>query len=270
MIKGLLFSILIPCYSFCQPNCNIYKLNGNDSCYQACVVATSGWGTQGSKLSQMRFDQSISMCPDLDYAYMEKAVPYLKRGDFAAWRKLIDKAVDLNPKEHLGYRGWCRYQFLKDYEGAISDIELLDSLKENDIGYAITGDYHLNVAKALCYKAIGRKQKAIQIIEDQLAQKGYEPMLYDYLHLGVLKIETGKLEEGVECLNKSILLNDYYAEAYYYRGLAYKRMGKIIEFKQDLEKSYAYYLKNNKLFDPYSLPMDKIFLSDIKKELEGQ
>ena len=109
---ALLF-LLIPFYSFEQPNCNIYKWNNNDSCYQACLIANEAAEYQGWQLSQIGFDKAIELCPTYDYAYVEKSVPYLKRGDFITWKALIDKGVSLNPTRHLGYRGWCKYQFLQ-------------------------------------------------------------------------------------------------------------------------------------------------------------
>jgi tetratricopeptide (TPR) repeat protein len=258
------FSIFI----YAQPNCNVYKWNNNEACYQACLTATEDAG-QGTKKSQLQFDKAIELCSTFDYAYFEKAVPYLKRGDFVTWKKLIDKAVELNPTGHLGYRGWCRYQFVRDYRGAIRDIEKLDSLTTGDFGYSQNGDYHLNVAKALCYKAIGQKEKAISIIEDQLQQKDYSPMTYDYLHLGILKFETGDQQEAIKYLKKAIAYNDYLADQYYFLGLVYKKLGQQKEFKENLEKAKTYYLKGFKRFDDYTHPMDKIYLSDIEKELSG-
>jgi tetratricopeptide (TPR) repeat protein len=257
----------MPVYLFGQPNCNIYKWNNNDSCYQACILATEAAEYQGWRLSQVGFDKAIELCPILDYAYFEKSVPYLKRGDFIPWKELIDKAVSLNPAKHLGYRGWCRYQFLRDYKGAITDIETLDSLIDYDIGRSINSDYHLTIVRALCYKAIGQKEKAIAIIENQLAQKEYRPGLYDYLHLGVLKLEAGAFEEAITCFKNQIDKNDYLAETYYYLGLAYKQLQAFSDYKKNIEKAKAYYIKGYKRADPYTEPMDKIYLSEIEKEL---
>ena len=269
MRRTLFILILVcPIYTYSQPNCNVYKMNDDQPCYEACVTATESEAGQGTKSSQMQFDKAIELCPAFDHAYFEKAVPYLKRGDFVTWRNLMDKAVELNPTQHLGYRGWCRYQFLRDYRGAIRDLEKLDSLLEYDIGYSINGDYHLNIAKALCYKAIGQKSKAITIIENQLAQEGYTPMPYDYLHLGVLKMETGDADGAIEYLKKSITLNDYLAEPYYYLGLIYKEHNLTKDFRANMEKANTYYLKGYKRFDPYTHPMDKIYLSDIERELD--
>src|SRR5690606_21534705 len=94
---------------------------------------------QGARRSQLLFDEAIKLCPGFDFAYYEKSVPYLKRGDFITWRRLMDMAVELNPKRNLGDRGWCRYQFLRDYQGAIQDIEKLDSLVIYDIGFSVNG-----------------------------------------------------------------------------------------------------------------------------------
>ncbi len=262
-----LSTLVLPICSIAQPNCNVYKMKNDQVCYEACVLATEEGGAQGSRYSQVKFDKAIEQCPSLDYAYFEKSVPYLKRGDFITWKKIIDKAVEINPLGRLGYRGWCRYQFLRDYRGAIADFERLDSLTKFDIGYSQNGDYQLNIAKALCYKALGEKKKAIEIIEKQLAEKGYSAFPYDYLHLGVLKMEIGDDAGGIEFLKKSITLNDYLAEPYYYLGLIYKKQKSMNDFKENMEKAKAYYLKGYKRSDPYTHPMDKIYLADIEKEL---
>jgi tetratricopeptide (TPR) repeat protein len=243
-------------------------MNNDEACYKACILATTGGYSQGTKESQLKFDEAIEQCPTLDYAWLEKSVPYLERGDFGTWKKIVDKAVELNPTGRLGYRGWCRYQFLRDYKGAIEDFEKLDSLLPYDIGYSQNGDYQLNIAKALCYKAIGKKAEAINIIEKQLAEKGYSPMPYDFLHLGVLKMETGNMQGAVEDLKKNIALNDYLAEPYYFLGQIYKKQNLLKESKESMEKAKAFYLKGYKRFDPYTHPMDKIYLADIEKELK--
>ncbi len=266
-MKYVVIILLLPFYSVGQINCNVYSLKNDSLCYKACLEANEAAEFQGTGYSQQKFDKAISLCPTMDYAYFGKAVPYLKHGDFIAWKKLIDKAVALNPTGHLGYRGWCRFQFVRDYKGAISDLEKLDELTSFDIGYSINGDYHLQVARALCYKALGEKEKAIEIIQWQLNQKGYSPMPYDYLHLGILKLETGDLKGAVEFLKKEIAFSDYLAETHYYLGLTYKKLNQLNEYKQCMEKAKVFYLKGFKRTDPYTHPVDKIFLVDIEKEL---
>jgi tetratricopeptide (TPR) repeat protein len=261
-------SLIFPAGLTAQINCNVYKMENNQACYEACRIATEETYGQGTRGSQLKFDEAIALCPTLAYAYFEKAVPYLKRGDFVTYRRLIDKAVELSPLEYLGYRGGARYQFIRDYKGAISDLEKLDSLSDHDIGFSINGDYQLNFVKALCYKAIGQKAKAIAIMEQQLAKENYSPMTYDYLHLGVLKMEIGDLNGGIEFLKKSIAYNAYLAEPYYYLALIYKEKKMMKEFMENMETAKSHYLKGYRRFDPYAHQMDKIYLADIERELK--
>lgn len=264
----IVVALSIPVYAISQPNCEIYR-SSNEPCYTACLLSIRATGPQGSRQSQKDFDTAIELCPSFDYAYFEKSIPYLKRGEFATWKKLIDKAVELNPIAHLGYRGWCKYQFLRDYRGSLTDLEKLKSVMGDDIGYSMNGDYHLEIVRALCHKGIGDKQRAIDIIENQLSKPEYSPMSYDYLHLGIIKMEVGDVGGAIESLNKSIKFSEYLPDNYYYLGLLYKNQGKIAKSKDNLEKARAYYQKGYKRFDPYTHPMDQVFLSEIERELEN-
>lgn len=269
MIRYLFLFLLVPIFCRGQQNCNYFLLGSEDSsCYKACLIAKEAAQLQGSSMSQKKFDKAINLCPTLAYAYSEKSVPFLKRGDFIKWKQLIDKAVELDSVTFLGYRGWCRYQFLSDYKGAIEDFESLERLSKSDIGYSINGDYHLIVAKALCYKAIGNNKLAIEIIDKQLNQEGYNPMPYDYLHLGILKIETGNIEDAITCLEREISINDYLADTYYYLGIAFKTLGNRDKCLEYLHKAKTFYLKGYKRIDPYTEPIDKVYLSDIEEKLK--
>lgn len=265
LILLFLFSSL-----FAQPNCEAYKYYGDTLKYKACKKAMEIKGHyQFSKEYQTVLDESIEIDPTFDYAYWAKSIAYLKSGDFVTWKNLIDMAVEYKPKEYLGYRGWCRYQFFRDYKGAIKDIEKLDSLVDYDIGQSQNGTYHLNIAKGLCYKAIGEKEKAIAILEKQIKLNEQENFVgtYDYLHLGVLYLETEKFEKAVETFNKQSKDNEL-AENQYYLALTFKKLENLNDYKTCLERAKELYIGGRKMYDPYSNPMDKIYLENIENEIK--
>lgn len=267
MKKGitLLALLLLGWNLYAPPNCEIYR--SNESCYKSCKEGIKGIGyKQGSYKSQQHFEKSIELCSTFAYSYMEKAVPYLKRGLFIEWKEMIDKAVDLSPEEYLGYRGWCRLQFLRDYKGAIKDIEELKSLVNYDIGYCQTGDYHLNIALALCYKEIGDFEKARELFIDELNSKNYSEGSYDYYHLGILEYETGNFEEAIKYFDKQIEVNDYLGETYFFKALANKKLNQLGLYSQNLERAENYYRKGKIRMDTYTETIDKIYLSDILEE----
>ena len=221
---------------------------------------------QLTKRHQQIMDEAIAIDPTYAYPYWEKSFAYLKSGDFLTWKKLIDKVVELEPKEYLGYRGWCRYQFFRDYEGAIADIEKLDEMVDHEIGFAQNGDYHLNIAKAICYKALGQKEKALEVMENQLALKDHFLGAYDYFHLGVLYLETGQMEKALVAFEKQNEENAL-AENNYYWALAHKAAGNNKAYKAKLEEAITLYKGQRNLFDNYTHHADKVFLSDIENEL---
>lgn len=249
-----------------QPNCSIYATT--DPCYQACNLAVQAAERQGARDSQKLFDEAIQLCPTLDYAYSEKSVAYLKRGEFITWKKLMDKAVEINPSLHLGYRGWCRYQFLRDYKGALEDFENLAALNGGTLsGYSSNGDYHLAVAKALCYKGLGEKEKAIGVLENLLSDRQYLVGIYDYLHLGVLWLELRDYPRALEAFSNQVKQNSYTADTYYYMAMAHLELGDRIKAKENLLIALDFFNKGYQRMDPYTHPMDKVYRSQVEEAL---
>jgi tetratricopeptide (TPR) repeat protein len=252
--------------SFGPPNCNLFK--EDEACYQACEEAEQAiMHPQGSSASQIHFDKSIALCPTFDYSYYEKGVPYAKRGLNAEWKTLLDKAVELNPKEYLGTRGWYHYLFMKNYKLAIYDIEAYEKLIDGDIGHTGNGRYHLLVIKALSYKGIGERERAAAILSEYLLSPDHEPGLYDYFHLGVLCLELGQLDRAEIMFQNQIEIHDF-AEIHYYGGILAKKNIDLNEAKERLNYALSEYLSGKILTVPYTIMMDKVYQKTIEKELE--
>ncbi|MBL4710539.1 MAG: hypothetical protein JKY48_19090 [Flavobacteriales bacterium] len=258
----LLFFYLIAT-SYGPPNCTLFEGDCQKACHMAEQAIQYG---QGSKRSQQFFDRSIELCPTFDYSYYEKSVPYAKRGDIVEWKKLIDKAVELEPTEHLANRGWYHFFFLNNYEGAIADIEKLDSLRDYDIG--ATGDaiYHLNILRAICYDEIGQLDKALGIMESQMNDSTHFVSLYDYICLGVLYLKSEQYDKAVIAFEKQEKENDL-AENHFYKAKAYLKLNRISEAKQELKIADEYYKRNRQMENGYrELPFE-IYQIDIANAL---
>jgi tetratricopeptide (TPR) repeat protein len=251
-----------------QPNCEVYKYENNKIKYKACKTGEKRMGHyQFSREYQEALDEALAIDSTFAFAYRAKSTAYLKSGDFITWKKLMDQAVKYDPKENLAYRGWCRYQFFRDHRGAIRDIELLDSLIDYDIGHSVNGFYHLQIARALCYKAIGQRDKALLIIESQLKDANHLTGLYDYLHLGVLYLETGAYQDAIRAFKRQEIENNL-AENNYYMALVHKALGDKELCMEYLQKSRKLYLNHGSLFDPYTEQMDKIYLQEIDEQIK--
>ena len=130
---------------------------------------------------------------------------------------------------------------------------------------SVNGDYHLNITKAICFNAIGEKDKSIEIIENQLKNKDYSVGLYDYFHLGVWYLEDNQLKKALIAFEKQLIENDL-AEVHYYMALTYKKLNEFTNYEEELLIANKMYNERKVLFDIYTHHYDKIFLSDIKNE----
>ena len=249
-----------------QPNCNAFLYQGDTLQYKACKLAeTAEKYYQFSREFQEIYDEALKISPNFAYAYREKSTAYLKSGDFLTWKKLIDKAADLDFGMNLGYRAWCRYQFFRDYKGAINDIEKLDSLTNYDIGYSQNGDYHLNITKGICYSALNQKQKAIKIFNKQLNTKNYTSGLFDYYQLGVTYYEIKEYKKALQSFEKQSVINEF-AENAFYKSKIYKTLKKQNEYKKYKNSALQLFKENKKLFDPYTHHFNNVYYETIVNE----
>jgi tetratricopeptide (TPR) repeat protein len=218
-------------------------------------------GVQGARESIMVCDSAIALCPDFAEPYYIKAIPYLKRGEFWKWKPIIDKAVECDTVEYIGYRGGARFMFLRDYGGAIADIEWLKS-RNVPVGTIYNGDYSLECILALSYRGMGDTLKAIEILQKHVLseRRGY----YDYYHLGVMLFQVNRPHEAEEVLRRQISLYPF-ADAYYYIALAYRNMFDYRAFADNMKRAHECY--ENGICLPgsgsYMDYPDKIYLKQI-------
>jgi len=254
-----------------QSNCSLFK---DPRCALACRLynASDSFG-QGTRKCQQYLDSAIRLCPEYAEAWHEISVPYLKRGDFLNWRRYMDKAVELKPWLYLGNRGWCRYKFLKDYEGALSDLKRLDTLLQFEPGPSGDGSYDLHIVMALCERELGHYPEAFAYfskgIDSVYDKKGMEWIgNYDYLHRAVTRIRIKDFTRALSDLDKQIVKFGRYAETFYYRGIAFRATGMEEAAKASFEKARLLFTKDGYHFtDPYCEMADAIYLADIEKEL---
>jgi tetratricopeptide (TPR) repeat protein len=241
-----------------QVNCNAVE---GENCKKACELYNWASDLQGFAESQEGFDKAIELCPDFSHAYMEKAVPYLKNGDFITWKILIDKAVALDPKMHLGYRGWTKFQFLRDYKGAIQDLEGLKKYYPGDLGRSQNGDYNLDVVRAMSYSALGQKEKAAGIIERLLATRGYVKGMFDHYQLGVTYFELGRYDKALENFEKQS--KEYnFAENIYFKSKVSKIRNKdYLDLKMLALQTYD---EGKTMKDVYTHHFNKVYRQQIE------
>jgi tetratricopeptide (TPR) repeat protein len=271
MIRILLFLSCIRFAAAGQSNCTLFT---DPRCALACRLynASDSFG-QGGRKSQQYLDSAIHLCPGYADAWHEISVPYLKRGDFLTWRKYIDVAVSLKPEVYLLTRGWCRFKFLRDYEGALDDFRKNDTITHFNPGQTGDGSYNMYVVMAICERELGHYPEAFHYfsigIDSIVRQKGSDWVgLYDYVHRAVARIRVGDYKGALSDLDSENRKYDNYAETWYYQGIVFRLTGQKPEAKASFEKARRLFNGEGYHFtDPYCEMTDAIYLSDIDKAL---
>lgn len=257
------YSLIIFIISFikiyAQPNCEAFLYHYKDTLkYEACKKSEQIEGLyQFSKEYQTILDESIKIDSTFAYAYRKKSTAYLKSGDFITWKQLMDKAVKYDPEGNLEYRGLMRFKCFRDYNGALSDFQKLESL-------GVQPD-HLSITKSLCYYSKGEIEKATEILENQL--KIHDDLgLIGYLHLGVFYLEQKNYRKAIHCFYKQIEVNEI-AESHFYLALSLMNLQLSEEYFSHLEEAKNLYIQGMRMSDVYIDPIHKIYLEDIEDEL---
>ncbi|SHJ24746.1 hypothetical protein SAMN02745146_2605 [Hymenobacter daecheongensis DSM 21074] len=267
LLLGLL-ALLLGRMAAAQPNCLIYAAGSPERA--ACEVYLQAIEfPQGSIQSQVYFDRALALCPTFADAYHEKSVPFLKRGDFQTWKKLMDEAVRLRPERFLGDRGWCRFKFLHDYAGALADITRLRQLTRNQPGQSGDGSYDLRIVAALCQRELGDLRGALSTFDECIADYKIKDRvgLSDYLHRGVVKLRQRDYAGALADFELQRSINGKLAETCYYTALAMRQQGNPAYLGQ-LQAARELWQQGYRLNDPYVSMPDEISLPEIEALLQ--
>jgi len=222
---------------------------------------------QGSVESQYFFDLSIQTDPTLSHAYFEKSVPYNKRGDYAEGYRLLDRAVALKPKLHLGYRGWLKLVKLKDYKGCISDLKELIRIKSDRVKNAWGENIHylLGIALSGLYHYNDAIQEFTKALEDHDGKVNVNVFLYR----GMAHLELTNLERAENDFLSCLKSNEYFTEAYYYMGILNAMRHQKAKAKLCFKKAMELYSKGYKNKNPYNEVFKELYLDTIWEKLES-
>jgi len=216
-------------------------------------------------------DSALILCPSSAKAWGNKGIIYMMRGDVASWYLLAEKAVQFDPLYFLGNRAYHRMRYLRDYEGALKDLQKLDSIA--GLRPVYVADVHSYILIGQCKEGLGDRAGALEYynrsIENQIKERGESWVgTYDYLIRGILKYEMNDYEGALTDLDKQAKLYEQLADTYYYRGLVHKMTNHSDLARIDFEKAKELLTGQGfKRWDAQVVLVNEVYLSDIDTAL---
>ncbi|WP_291865240.1 tetratricopeptide repeat protein [Maribacter sp.] len=193
--------------------------------------------------------------------YMEYSViKFNKAGDFHTGFIYLNKAVELNPLAHLGYRGWIRLRKIRDYDNALDDFDRLDDLTP-DVVDAPWGE-DIDFLRGECY--FGKKdfRKAIEMFNRNIKnQKEDWADINSFVYLGLCEYELGNYEKSISEFQRALAQSESVCEAHFGLAKAYRKLGNTTLEKIHIKKAETniFYKRD----DPYNEYLNEIYLSEI-------
>lgn len=222
---------------------------------------------QGVYLSQSMFEILKFQDPLNSEIYFEQSVPFNKRGDYERGFELLDKAVEYNPRDYLGYRGYMKLRFLRDFEGAIKDFDALDKMTPNVIDSPWGED--IDFVRGEAYYGLGKYQKAIEHFNKTIENQGEEwAEIQSYVYLGLCEQKLGNPNKAIIAYNRALNQSKYVCEAHLGLAKVHMEIGDNEKAKEHILKAEQYF--QYKRTDPYNEFLNEIYkteILDIKLEL---
>jgi tetratricopeptide (TPR) repeat protein len=207
-------------------------------------------------------DSLIAACPNIAYAYQQKAMPLIKCGDYAQAFPLIDKAVALDANKWLAYRGFLKCIFTKDYAGALVDFRRVAQLKLN--GREM--DHTYAFFAGLCNLEMGNyKQAEADFNEDMRQQSGAdgrgEIHFNTLFYAGLRALKQQQYPQAQAYLERCLKAYAQHPEGNYYLALAHRAQGQETAARQHLDAA------QRALISGYRLNEDNIFYTNYPGQI---
>ena len=215
---------------------------------------------QGVFFSQSLFEILKFQEPENDKLYFEQSVPFNKRGYYAKGFSILDKAIELNPKVHLGYRGYMKLRFLRNYKAALKDFDRLDTLTENFVDAPWGED--IDFLRGEAYFGLENYEKAIIHFKKSIENQGEDWVdNQTYVYLGLSEYRLGNLKEAITYHQKALSQSKYTVEAHIALAKIYAEQNKTEAANTHLEQAKKYF--NYKRDDPYNEYLNEVYKSDL-------
>lgn len=226
---------------------------------------------QGTLVEQSLLDTAIFLDSANHKAWMEKSSWFIKIGAYHEYGTCINKAVELEPLSNLGYRAWTRLFCLRDYQGALADLDRLDSLTPEIMDYPWGENiYYL---RGLAKMQMGKTEEALAAfttcIERTRKEKGEEwTDVYAFVYRGEILFELGHLKESIRDFNKALKYHDKCAEAYYYKALALLTQQDSVVACENLKQSFEFARRGYVNTTIYRDVFNQLYIDDIEKQMK--
>lgn len=193
--------------------------------------------------------------------YYHYSIGFNKAGNFTTGFKYLNKAVELEPDLHLGYRGWIHLRKLRNYNKALEDFNRLDSLTPNFIDAPWNED--IDFLRGECYFGKKEYKTAISYFNQSVKNQKSDDWadVQTFVYLGICEYNLENYEQAILEFKRALKQSKFTCEAHYWLAKTYLKLNNFKEANYYIlkaEEHIAY-----KRDDIYNEFLNEIYLSEI-------
>ena len=222
----------------------------------------------GTPRSMRALEKATRIFPENELVWLELAYPYLYAGKYEEWNYHMNKAIELNPQTWQGLRGYQKLYFLRDYGGALYDLDATDTLTIDKTDYA--GRQSVHYLRGLCYLGLKDYKLATDFLEKYLEDESSKTGTIDidpmaYVYLGIIENEKQDYRSALEVLTKATAEKYSLADAHYHSAYAHFMLGNIDDASEQISIARERYEEkeyNKSQYLKYEVP-HQLYLAQI-------
>jgi tetratricopeptide (TPR) repeat protein len=219
---------------------------------------------------QFYSDSILTYLPNNPDIWHQKGIPLFKSGKYELGMKYLNRAVDLDRKEYIAYRGFIHCIFLKKHTASIEDFKEAQATKGE--GYEI--DHPYNYYIGLNYLQMNQLDSAKFYLNkaldfERLSKSEGFLSTTNWFYLAIIEYEQTHWETAANLFDKTLSYYEGFPEAKYYKALCMNKLGKKEQAKVLLKEAIAAY-HCDYLFPEYNAVYEKYPYSITKRTMQGQ
>lgn len=220
----------------------------------------------GSSENMRLLEKALRINPSNDQAHFDLSLPYLYNGIYDKYHEHISKAIELNPQAWQGFRGYHKLFYLRDFGGALVDLDATDSLTidQTDFAQNMSVDY----MRAICYYGLSNLEKSKEyfeiFIEKERSAVG-ESFIDEnaFLFLGMIENKKGDYDQALNYFDRAVKYENGQADVHYHRAYSLQMLDNLDEAQREIEKAKSLYEEGKYLRGYNYETIGQIYLSDI-------
>lgn len=222
---------------------------------------------QGSVPDQFMLDEALMYHPDNAAAWRERGTAYVKRGLAQEAMAYYGKAVELDPVEWQGWRGYLYLYLYRDYEKAIADFDATDTLTPDFTDYP--QGQSVDYMRGLCYYGLKDYTTALRYFSKYIEEVTLDVDeswvdTYAFLYRGLTFEKLDNPDAALLDFNTALKYYPNLSDCFYHKSRIYSKMGDNKKAMVLLQEAKKFYSQDYFHQRPYVEVQEQIYLYDIE------